>query len=88
MIRCADGSLYTGIATDVDRRFREHRRGGDRAAKYLRGRSPVSLVFSRKIGEKGQALKVEARIKKSAKRMKEALIADPSRIDSWLAGGA
>lgn len=88
MIRCGDGSLYTGIATDVERRFSEHRSGGGRAAKYLRGRGPLSVVFSRKIGDRGSALKVEARIKKAAKRMKEALIDNPSGIDPWVTGGS
>lgn len=86
MIRCADGSLYTGIATDVGRRFEEHRSGGGRAAKYLRGRAPLGVVFSRKIGDRRSALKMEAKIKKAPKRMKERLIDDPSGIDQWVAG--
>ena len=45
IIRCADGSLYTGITTDVSRRFAEHARSGPRAARYLRGRGPLTLVF-------------------------------------------
>lgn len=88
MIRCAHGSLYTGIATDVERRFREHQSGGGRAAKYLRGRGPLNVVFSREIGNRRSALKVEAKIKKAAKMMKEALIADPSGIDQWMTSGS
>jgi len=87
MIRCRDGSLYTGITTNVERRFREHRSGGARAAKYLRGRGPLGVVFSREIGDRRSALKVEAKIKKAAKKMKEALAADPSGIDPWVTSG-
>ncbi|MBT8330889.1 MAG: GIY-YIG nuclease family protein, partial [Deltaproteobacteria bacterium] len=43
MLRCCDGSLYTGIATDVERRFAEHQ--SNSGAKYLRGRGPLALVL-------------------------------------------
>ncbi|WP_373501793.1 GIY-YIG nuclease family protein [Desulfococcus sp.] len=83
MIRCADGSLYTGISTDVERRLGEHRNGGARGAKYLRGRAPVAVVLSRAVGDRGSALKIEAKIKRASKETKEALVADPSAIDHW-----
>lgn len=74
MLRCADGSLYTGIAIDVARRLEEHR-GGKRGAKYLRGRTPVELVFECDAGARGDALRLEHRIKQMSREDKEALIA-------------
>lgn len=72
LVRCADGSLYTGIATDVDRRFAEHQAG--RGAKYLRGRGPLRLVFHRSAGDRAMALRLEYRVKRLAKADKERLI--------------
>ena len=74
ILRCADGSLYTGIATDVRRRLREHR-GGTRGAKYLRGRAPFELVYEQAVAERASALRIENRIKQLDRRQKEALIA-------------
>ena len=74
LIRCRDGSLYTGIATDVARRFAEHQGKGDTGAKYLRGRGPLTLVFQKKLGSRSLALKVESRVKKLSKARKEKLI--------------
>lgn len=74
MVRCSDGSLYTGIATDVSRRLEEHERKGGKGAKYLRGRGPLTLVFSVEVGEKGQALRLERRIKGLTKAQKEKFI--------------
>lgn len=72
MVRCRDGSLYTGIATDVERRFAEHQ--DNRGAKYLRGRGPLALVFKQRIGQRGQALIVEQNIKRLPRHAKERLI--------------
>ena len=74
IIRCRDSSLYTGIATDVDRRFAEHQSGGGDGAKYLRGRGPLVLVFQRKLGSRSLALKVESKVKRMSKAKKEALL--------------
>jgi putative endonuclease len=63
LIRCGDGSLYTGIATDVARRFSEHVSQGPKAAKYLRGRLPLEIVYTREIGNRSEASKEELRIK-------------------------
>lgn len=73
ILRCADGSLYTGIALDVRRRLEEHR-GGVRGAKYLRGRLPVELVFECVAGERGDALRLEHRVKRMSRREKDLLI--------------
>lgn len=77
VIRCAGGSLYAGVTTNVPRRFAEHASGGPRAAKYLRGRSPLELAFWTKIGSKSTALSLERRFKALPRIRKLALIADP-----------
>jgi putative endonuclease len=79
MIRCRDGSLYTGIAIDVARRLAEHRAG--KGAKYLRGRGPIQLVFEKRIGERGPALTIERRVKKLPKPKKEALVQSNGKTD-------
>jgi DNA-binding protein HU-beta len=61
VIECADGSLYTGIATDVDRRFKEHLSG--KGARYTRSRKAVRLVASCPIGSRSEALRAEIAIK-------------------------
>ena len=71
MIRVKSGSLYTGIATDVDRRFAEHEAGGKKGSKYLRARRPLKLVFQQKIGTRSEALKMECAIKNLSKPIKE-----------------
>lgn len=73
ILRCADGSLYTGITLDVSRRLEEHR-NGVRGAKYLRGRTPVELVFEQPAGDRAAALRLEHRVKRLSKHEKEALI--------------
>lgn len=62
VIETASGSLYTGITTDVERRLAEHRAG--RGAKALRGRGPLALVHQERVGERGEALRREAAIKR------------------------
>ena len=74
LIRCHDGTLYTGISTDVDRRFAQHQRQGATGSKYLKGRGPLILVFQKRLGIKSLALKVERRVKKMSKGRKERLI--------------
>ncbi len=83
LVRCQDGSLYTGIATDVERRFGEHELG--RGAKYLRGRGPLSLELSHAIGERGLALRVEASIKRFSRAEKERLVAGARVLDELVA---
>jgi putative endonuclease len=74
LVRCRDGSLYTGITTDVARRFAEHQGNGDTGAKYLRGRRPLVLVFQKKVVSRSLALGVESRVKKLSKARKEELV--------------
>jgi putative endonuclease len=73
MLRCADGSLYTGIATDVSRRLQEHQ-SSPRGAKYLRGRGPLTLEFQQAVGDRGDASKVEYLLKNLAKVDKEEIV--------------
>jgi putative endonuclease len=75
LIRCRDGSLYTGITTDVIRRFAQHQ------GKYLRGREPLELVFQKKLGSRSLALIVENKVKKLSKARKEELVTTGTRID-------
>ena len=74
MIRCADSSLYTGIATDVARRFKEHAAQGRKCARYLRGKGPLKLVFTIEAGTRSEAARLEAMLKKHSKADKEALV--------------
>jgi putative endonuclease len=81
ILRCADGSLYTGIALDVRRRLEEHRDGA-RGAKYLRGRSPFELVFECAAGDRGDAQHLEHRVKRMSRGDKEALIAGELQLEA------
>ncbi|MEE9219595.1 MAG: GIY-YIG nuclease family protein [Acidobacteriota bacterium] len=74
MVRAKDRSLYTGIATNVDRRMAEHLGTRNKGARYLRGRGPFRLAFHRPIGSRALALKVEHRIKRMSKTKKEELV--------------
>jgi len=71
MIRCRDDSLYTGITTDISRRLAEHVEQGPKCAKYLRGKGPLELVYSQKVGDRGAALRLETSIKNLTKADKE-----------------
>jgi putative endonuclease len=79
VLRCGDGSLYTGITTNVARRLAEHASGGPRAAKYLRGRGPLELAFSVPVGGKSAALSLERWIKRQPKGRKEEVVAGRRR---------
>jgi putative endonuclease len=72
MLRCADGSLYTGIAKDLEARLERHRLG--KASKYTRSRRPVRLVWKRRVLDWSRALREELRIKSLTRADKEALV--------------
>jgi predicted GIY-YIG superfamily endonuclease len=72
ILRCRDGSLYTGIAKDLLRRLERHRLG--KASKYTRSRLPVILVWKRRLLTWSRALKEERRIKALTRAQKEALL--------------
>ncbi|MEJ2552690.1 MAG: GIY-YIG nuclease family protein [Gammaproteobacteria bacterium] len=74
MVLCADGSLYTGIATDAVRRVAEHNDDDRLAARYTRARRPVVLVYRESCGDRAAAARREHAIKHLARRDKLALI--------------
>ena len=74
IIRCKDKSLYTGVALDVKKRLQEHQTGGPKAAKYLKGRGPLKMVWNCRVGERARAQSLEYRLKQLSKETKEALI--------------
>ena len=82
LVRCHDGSLYTGITTNVARRFAEHQGNNGEGAKYLRGRGPLMLVFQKKLGSRSLALGVESKVKKLSKARKENLIRTGEYIEA------
>ena len=72
ILRCGDGTLYTGIAVDVEKRLETHRSG--KGAKYTRGRGPLELVYREECGTHSDALKREAEIKRLSRSEKEKLL--------------
>ncbi|MCS6845771.1 MAG: GIY-YIG nuclease family protein [Caldilineales bacterium] len=75
ILRCADGSLYTGWTTDLDRRVAEHNAG--RGAAYTRGRRPVALVYHEPQPDRASAMRREAEIKRRGRRYRERLVRQP-----------
>jgi len=74
IVRCADGTLYTGIAKDVMRRVEEHNSSNLLAASYTRGRRPVVLVYQEAAPTRSTASKREYEIKQLSRADKEALL--------------
>ena len=72
ILRCGDGTLYTGITTDVEKRLEAHRAG--KGAKYTRGRLPLELAYSEVCGSHSDALKRELQIKKLTREQKLGLM--------------
>lgn len=83
ILRCADGTLYTGIAADVARRVEEHARG-PRGAKFLRGRGPLELVFEEMAGNRAEASRLEYRVKQLSRAEKLELVAGKRRLRDLL----
>ena len=81
ILRCGDGSLYTGAAKDVARRLGAHRAGT--ASRYTRARLPVTLAWSLRVTSWSRALRLEWHIKRLARSQKLALVAgsrSPPRV--------
>ncbi|MDY6841130.1 MAG: GIY-YIG nuclease family protein [Pseudomonadota bacterium] len=74
LLRTASGALYTGISTDVERRFAEHQAGAPKGARSLRGKGPLELVFRAQAGDRSRASRLEWYIKRWPRSRKEALI--------------
>lgn len=72
ILRCGDGTLYTGITTDVEARLEAHRSG--KGAKYTRGRGPLELVYREQCEDHSHALKRELAVKSMTKEEKKKLI--------------
>jgi putative endonuclease len=73
ILRCADGTFYTGITADLLRRVQEHN-AGSLGAKYTRGRRPVKLVYTDKFRQRSTASRAEYRVKQLSRREKLRLI--------------
>ncbi|WP_414165023.1 GIY-YIG nuclease family protein [Superficieibacter sp. BNK-5] len=82
LIRTQKNALYTGITTDVARRFVQHQTG--KGAKALRGKGELTLAFSEEVGERSLALRLEYRIKQLTKRQKERLVAGDIPLTSLI----
>lgn len=76
MLRCVDGSLYTGVATDLERRLLEHNSG--KGARYTRGRTPVALVYRERCADRSAAARREYTIKRLSRAQKLGLLGDAS----------
>ena len=72
ILRCGDGTLYTGVTDNVERRLAAHRSG--KGAKYTRGRGPLELVYQEEVPDKSAALRREIEIKRLTRQEKERLI--------------
>jgi putative endonuclease len=82
IVRCADGSLYTGIAKDVGRRVDEHNANNRLAANYTRARRPVMLVHQEAVATRSAALKREYEIKCMSREEKKALVVGQGRDET------
>ena len=80
IIRCSNNSLYTGITTNIERRFQEHQGRNGKGAKALKGKGPLKLVWQLPILDRSQASKLEYNIKQLSKADKERLVAGDSRL--------
>jgi predicted GIY-YIG superfamily endonuclease len=72
ILRCGDGTLYTGITTDVQARFAQHQAG--KGAKYTRGRGPLEVVYTEECEDHSAALKRELAVKALSREKKERMI--------------
>ena len=77
ILRCGDGSLYTGITPDVEARLAKHQSGT--GAKYTRGRGPLTLVYTEECTDRAAASRREYAIKQLTRQEKEALIANKNK---------
>ncbi|MBL0514383.1 GIY-YIG nuclease family protein [Aeromonas media] len=81
LVRTGAGSLYAGISTDPERRLRQHQSG--KGARALRGKGPLTLVWRQGVADKGEALRLEYRLKQQSKAFKERLVLDPGLWHGW-----
>jgi putative endonuclease len=81
LVRCGDGTIYCGIARDVEARIEQHRNG--KGARYTRGRGPFTLLAKRRCGTKGAALRLEIFLKRLATDRKAALAGSPHELGAF-----
>ena len=81
LVRTGTGALYAGISTDPERRLRQHQSG--KGARALRGKGPLTLVWRQGVADKGEALRLEYRLKQQSKAFKERLVLDPELWHDW-----
>ena len=84
MIRCMDNSLYTGITTDIERRFNEHSEKDEKGAKYTKSHDVIKLVAVWETQNRSDASKLEYRLKHLAKSKKEEIIKDNNNFNAFL----
>lgn len=84
LLRCTDNSLYTGITTDVKRRFAEHLAGGTKGAKYTKNHTPREIVAVWHAENRSVASKLEWRLKHLTKKQKEVLCVAPERLAEFV----
>lgn len=82
LLECADGSVYTGIAVDVEARFAQHANGT--GARYTRSRKPVRVLAQFELADRASALRAEYRVKRLTPREKRALAAGTRTLESVL----
>jgi putative endonuclease len=80
ILECRDGSLYTGISNDIDRRFLAHQEG--KASRYTRTRRPVVLVYREECGNRSQAMSRECAVKSLSRKKKDEMIKGGKNEDS------
>ena len=85
MIRCKGNTLYTGITTDIERRFSEHSETDERGAKYTKSHDVVKVEIVWQSENRSQASKLEFALKKLTKQQKEELILDNTSLEKFLA---
>lgn len=78
ILRCGDGTLYTGITDDLPRRLKAHRSG--KGAKYTRGRGPLTLVYQEELPDKPAALRREIAVKRLTRQEKLSLIGEGAAL--------
>jgi putative endonuclease len=79
IVRCSDGTLYTGITNDLEKRIEAHNSGKD-GARYTRSRRPVTLVYAEQAGSKSAAARLEYKIKRLERARKKELIKQGTRL--------
>lgn len=84
MLRCADGTIYSGIAANLKKRMKVHFNGGPGGAKYVMSRGAKRLECFWESPDKGSASKLEFRLKKLSRDQKEALIAGKTELEELL----